>query len=100
MGTTCVTTCKKTGLRSGTTSWVRSASITRRWTTSTYRWPSTLWRTFLESTTDPYYDGAIIHGRPMKAHGWSPITNAQLVEEMARHIAEHAPAEADTSWLR
>ena len=55
---------------------------------------------FLESTTDPYYDGAIIHGRPMKAHGWSPITNAQLVEEMARHVAKHAPAEADTSWLR
>ena len=55
---------------------------------------------FLENRTDPYYDGAIVHGRPMKAHGWSPVTNAQLVEEMARHVAEHAPAEADTSWIR
>ena len=55
---------------------------------------------FLESTTDPYYDGRIIHGRPMKAHGWSPMTNAALVEEMARHVADRAPQDADRSWLR
>lgn len=55
---------------------------------------------FLEGTTDPYYDGAIIHGRPMKGHGWSPMTNAELVETMARHVADHAPSGADTPWLR
>jgi len=55
---------------------------------------------FLESTEDPYYDGAVIHGRPMKAHGWSPMTNAELVEEMARHVASQAPEDADRSWLR
>lgn len=55
---------------------------------------------FLEATTDPYFDGKIIHGRPMKAHGWSPMTNAELVETMARHIADNAPTGADLSWLR
>jgi hypothetical protein len=55
---------------------------------------------FLEGTEDPYYDGAVIHGRPMKAHGWSPMTNAELVEEMARHVATQAPEDADRSWLR
>lgn len=55
---------------------------------------------FLESTTDPHYDGAIIHGRPMKGHGWSPMTNAELVEAMAQHVIERAPAGADTSWRR
>jgi len=55
---------------------------------------------FLENTTDPYYDGEIIHGRPMKAHGWSPMTNAALVETMARHVADRAPEDADLAWLR
>ena len=53
---------------------------------------------FLEGTTDPHYGGEIIHGRPMKGHGWSPFTNADLIRRMADHIAANAPAGASTAW--
>ncbi len=52
---------------------------------------------FLESTTDPYYDGAFIYGRPQKGHGWHPMTNAELMREMAEHITARAPRGEDTS---
>jgi hypothetical protein len=55
---------------------------------------------FLESTTDPYYGGEVIHGRPMKGHGWQPMTYAELALMMAEHIAKNAPKGADKSWLR
>lgn len=54
---------------------------------------------FLESTTDPHYDGAVIHGRPMKGHGWQPMTNADMIREMSRHMAERAPEGASLDWL-
>lgn len=41
---------------------------------------------FLENRSDPYYDGEVIHGRPMKGHGWSPMTNAELVREIYKEI--------------
>jgi len=53
---------------------------------------------FLESTTDPYYAGEVIHGRPMKGHGWQPMTYAELARMMADHIAGNAPRGADTAW--
>ena len=53
---------------------------------------------FLEGTTDPYYGGEFVHGRPMKGHLWSPFTNADLVRRMADHIAGSAPAGASTAW--
>ena len=53
---------------------------------------------FLEGTTDPYYGGEIVHGRPMKGHGWSPFTNAELVRRMADHMARNAPAGASMAW--
>ena len=53
---------------------------------------------FLQSTTDPHYGGEIVHGRPMKGHGWSPFTNAELVRRMAEHIAGNAPAGAPKAW--
>jgi len=43
---------------------------------------------FLENRSDPYYDGEIIHGRPMKGHGWSPVTNAELVKEIYSVIGD------------
>jgi hypothetical protein len=52
---------------------------------------------FLESTTDPYYDGEVVHGRPMKGHGWSPFSNAELIRRMAQHIARNAPPAVNTS---
>jgi len=48
---------------------------------------------FLESTKSPYYDGEFVYGRPMKGHGWQPMTNANLVRTMAGFMADHAPAE-------
>ena len=56
---------------------------------------------FLESTTDPYYAGEVVHGRPMKGHGWNPFTSSELIRMMAQHIAQNAPQGAHTSsWNR
>ncbi len=54
---------------------------------------------FLESTTNPHYGGEFIHGRPMMGHGWSPITNAELIRQMASHMASRSPEEAATAWM-
>ena len=53
---------------------------------------------FLAGTTDPPYGGEVVHGRPMKGHGWSPFTNAELVRRMAEHIAGNAPPAAANDW--
>ena len=47
---------------------------------------------FLKNTQDPHYAGSFIYGRPLKGHGWQPMTNAELVQIMAEHIRAHAPA--------
>ena len=52
----------------------------------------------LERTTDPHYGGEVVHGRPMKGHGWSPFTNAELVQRMADYIAGNAPPAASKVW--
>ena len=54
----------------------------------------------LEATTDPTYGGSFEYGRPEKGHGWRPMSHAQLVHQMARHIAGNAPRHADKRWLR
>ncbi len=43
---------------------------------------------FLENTTDPYYAGSFIYGRPLDGHVWHPMTHADLIRSMARHMAE------------
>ena len=54
---------------------------------------------FLKSTKDPYYNGEVVYGRPMKGHGWQPMTNAELIRMMADQIARNAPAgERVESW--
>jgi hypothetical protein len=54
---------------------------------------------FLHGTTAPKSDAIIEYGRPMKGHGWQPMTDAALVRMMAKHITESAPRSADvTSW--
>jgi enterochelin esterase-like enzyme len=54
---------------------------------------------FLESATDPNYDGEIGYGRPEKGHGWQPAPQEEMVRSMADHITKHAPPGADTgSW--
>jgi hypothetical protein len=55
---------------------------------------------FLESTRAPYYAGSFRYGRPMKGHGWQPMTNAGLVREIAAHVARNAPPGDDPAgWL-
>jgi enterochelin esterase-like enzyme len=51
---------------------------------------------FLKNTSDPHYEGSFEYGRPMKGHGWSPMSNSQLVRAMAAFVKEHAPAVANT----
>jgi hypothetical protein len=54
---------------------------------------------FLTSTKEPYYGGEFVYGRPMKGHGWQPMTNAELIRMMADQIARNAPAgEHVESW--
>jgi hypothetical protein len=55
---------------------------------------------FLRNTTSPHFGGSFTYGRPLKGHGWQPMTTAELVRLMANHIRVHAPGGADTRWLR
>ena len=50
---------------------------------------------FLNSTTNPYYDGSFEYGRPEKGHGWQATTQENMVRIMAGHIAANAPADAN-----
>jgi hypothetical protein len=43
---------------------------------------------FLEHRTAPYYGGEVVYGRPMKPHGWQPMTNADLIRLMAKHMEQ------------
>jgi hypothetical protein len=52
---------------------------------------------FLKNTKDPAAEAVFEYGRPMKGHGWSPYTLAELVKVMADYISKHAPANAQ-SW--
>ncbi len=54
---------------------------------------------FLKHTENPHYEGTFEYGRPMKGHGWQPVTTAKLLRMMAQHITKHAPKGEDThSW--
>ncbi|MGH7736336.1 MAG: alpha/beta hydrolase-fold protein [Candidatus Tyrphobacter sp.] len=52
---------------------------------------------FLRSATDPASDATFAFGRPMKGHGWHPMTWASLLEQMAAQVRKHAPAGRDTA---
>ncbi len=52
---------------------------------------------FLESTKDPSYGGSFAYGRPMKGHGWSPYTAAELVKAMYAEIQKNKPRQAASS---
>ena len=52
---------------------------------------------FLESTTDPHYDGEVIF-QPLAPHCWGP-RGAELLDKMLAHIERYAPRDADLlSW--
>jgi len=52
---------------------------------------------FLKDSKDPYYAGSFEYGRPMKGHGWQPMTQSELLRMMAEHITKNAPRGEDTS---
>jgi len=47
---------------------------------------------FLEGTNDPHYAGSFSYGRPMKGHGWHPMSNVDLLRRMANHLEKNRPA--------
>ena len=51
-------------------------------------------------TAVPAPGALIVHGRPLKTHGWQPMSSAALVREMADHVAAHAPADEPPSRWR
>jgi hypothetical protein len=53
---------------------------------------------FLSHTREPAYGGSFRYGRPLRQHGWQPMSNADLVREMAEHVARGAPAGAAAAW--
>jgi len=53
----------------------------------------------LKNTQNPHYAASFEYGRPMKGHGWHPMTSAQLIRIMAEHITKNAGANEDpTIW--
>jgi hypothetical protein len=53
---------------------------------------------FLSKTTAPAYGGSFQYGRPLKQHGWQPISNADLIREMAAAVERNAPSGAARGW--
>ena len=54
---------------------------------------------FLERAKDPEYGGSFQYGRPLKGHGWQPMSDANLVREMATAIKNNAPSgEGVAAW--
>jgi len=54
---------------------------------------------FLKSTKHPFYAGSFEYGRPMKGHGWMPMSYPELVRIMADYIARHSPpTEGTQAW--
>jgi hypothetical protein len=54
---------------------------------------------FLESTTQPYYDGSFTYGA-RGGHSWRPFDNAELLRRMAAHLEKNAPYNNDLQGLR
>jgi hypothetical protein len=55
---------------------------------------------FLKHSENPHYEGTFEYGRPMKGHGWQPVTTSELLKMMAKHITGHAPKGADTNMWK
>ena len=54
--------------------------------------------TWMQTTIDPHYPGFFMYGEG-KGHCWQgPVTTAERIEEMARHILQRKPPDATTPW--
>jgi hypothetical protein len=54
---------------------------------------------FMRGTSNPHDPGVFVYGPPGSRHTWQPLTHAEIVREIDRHIAAHAPAGARTDGL-
>jgi hypothetical protein len=52
---------------------------------------------FLKTTANPHYEGSFAYGRPLKGHGWHPMTWAELLQQISAEVAKDAPAGANIS---
>ena len=52
----------------------------------------------LTSRKNPRFDGSFEFGRPMKGHGWQPVSESELFQRMARYVKRIAPAGHDSGW--
>lgn len=52
---------------------------------------------FMKTTKDPYYGGSFTYGRPMKGHGWHPMSWADLLRDIAAQVSKNAPQGDDTA---
>jgi enterochelin esterase-like enzyme len=52
---------------------------------------------FLKSTTNPHDEGWFAYGRPMRGHGWQPMTTPTMIRAMAEHMIKNAPRGENTS---
>jgi hypothetical protein len=53
----------------------------------------------LKGVKEPPANAYFEYGRPMKGHGWQPMSNADLVRMIADFITKHAPPGENTrSW--
>jgi len=46
---------------------------------------------FLKNAVNPQAEAVFEYGRPTKGHGWQPMTSAEMVRAMVRHIETTAP---------
>lgn len=44
----------------------------------------------LKNTKNPHYEGEFTYGRPMKGHGWHPMSNSDLIRIMAAHMSKNS----------
>lgn len=59
-----------------------------------------LFENFLAATHDPFYAGSFEYGRPMKGHGWAPMTRSELIKMMADQITKNTPGGEDAARWR
>ncbi len=52
---------------------------------------------FLTSVKNPPANATFEFGRPMKGHGWQPMTNAELVRMMYDNVKQHGPQYASAT---
>jgi hypothetical protein len=47
---------------------------------------------FMQGTRNPHEPGVFQYGPPSSRHGWQPVTHAELLQAMARHMEQRADA--------